>query len=156
METFLFLPTYRNSQKRLTFMAYNDYKSFLLRLQIICRQDCFSLLITSRQRSNGYVWNVNSLAYSLSCWTTCFFHVIFTVYVSTEKRQIGQLRYINILAWLRGIQDKIRSQFSESWIQKKPQIHGCLSWKRRSHEYWILIFPTRPITQEQLRDILNR
>lgn len=33
METFLFLTIYRNSQNRLTFMAYNDYESFLLLLK---------------------------------------------------------------------------------------------------------------------------
>ena len=81
-------------------------------------------------------------------------HNINSINLMSPVISIGHI--LNILAWLRGIQDKIRSQFSESWIQKKPQIHGCLSWKRRSHEYWILIFPTRPITQEQLRDILNR
>ena len=30
MKTFLFLPSYRNSQKRLTFMTYNDYKGLFL------------------------------------------------------------------------------------------------------------------------------
>lgn len=60
-------------------------------------------------------------------------HNINSINLMSPVISIGHI--LNILAWLRGIQDKIRSQFSESWIQKKTDTWVFIL---KASEPWIL------------------
>ena len=60
-------------------------------------------------------------------------HNINSINLMSPVISIGHI--LNILAWLRGIQDKIRSQFSESWIQQKTDTWVFIL---KASEPWIL------------------
>lgn len=99
METFLFLTTYRNSQNRLTFMAYNDYESFLLLLKNNLPAKLF-LIANNFETTEQWICLKCKL---FGLFTQLLNHMFFSCYiyrlrVNEKKRQIGHLRYINIPA----------------------------------------------------------